>query len=271
MTSLPAAMSVMEAVIFLGFTAFVIVVAIVAGIKLKHEESEDMSRVAARLGGRLKEGYVFAYPLVEFTLSGRSAWVVTFPQSRDAGPRTQVMVDVRDISPGTLHIAYEGFAESFAKIFGAQDLPIGDADFDAKYVVNATPTTVAHTIFRPEMRQRAIASVHRLWQFNEATVDLDRAHLSVSVRDRITDPAQVAELVKTVEEFLTYIVPTPPVVGIRVIDVKLSSEGRCPVCGTELSKPLVRCEACRMPHHAECWKYMGRCSTYACRGKRSVA
>lgn len=32
-----------------------------------------------------------------------------------------------------------------------------------------------------------------------------------------------------------------------------------------MTAAVVGCRACRTPHHAECWSYLGRCSTYACR------
>lgn len=41
----------------------------------------------------------------------------------------------------------------------------------------------------------------------------------------------------------------------------------CQVCGTpvELPAPVV-CELCETPHHDDCWRYLGSCSTFACTG-----
>jgi hypothetical protein len=44
-----------------------------------------------------------------------------------------------------------------------------------------------------------------------------------------------------------------------------AAEGRCPVCGEGMSSRVVACARCRTPHHAECWTYVGMCSTYGCR------
>lgn len=46
--------------------------------------------------------------------------------------------------------------------------------------------------------------------------------------------------------------------------------GTCRVCGTGMSRRIVACASCRTPHHAECWTYAGRCSTYGCREIRVV-
>lgn len=41
--------------------------------------------------------------------------------------------------------------------------------------------------------------------------------------------------------------------------------GSCPVCGDPMTARVVFCVRCRTPHHAECWAYVGQCSTYGCR------
>lgn len=40
----------------------------------------------------------------------------------------------------------------------------------------------------------------------------------------------------------------------------------CPVCGDALEEARVTCSLCEAPHHPECWRWAGRCSTYACGG-----
>lgn len=47
--------------------------------------------------------------------------------------------------------------------------------------------------------------------------------------------------------------------------------GTCRVCGTGMSRRLVSCARCRTPHHAECWTYVGMCSTYGCREIRGLS
>lgn len=50
-----------------------------------------------------------------------------------------------------------------------------------------------------------------------------------------------------------------------------ASRGLCPVCGEGLEDEVVACESCHVPHHAECWAFAGRCSTYACEGDATAA
>jgi hypothetical protein len=58
--------------------------------------------------------------------------------------------------------------------------------------------------------------------------------------------------------------------GVQMEELQMQSEGTCQVCGTSMKTGTVRCETCRTPHHRECWKYLGRCSTYACKGTRAA-
>ena len=51
----------------------------------------------------------------------------------------------------------------------------------------------------------------------------------------------------------------------------LASRGLCPVCGEGLEDEVVSCGTCHVPHHAECWAFAGRCSTYACEGDATAA
>lgn len=40
--------------------------------------------------------------------------------------------------------------------------------------------------------------------------------------------------------------------------------GSCQVCGQGLLSDVVSCLTCATPHHADCFDYTGRCSTYGC-------
>jgi hypothetical protein len=51
-------------------------------------------------------------------------------------------------------------------------------------------------------------------------------------------------------------------------------EGKvCPFCQTTIDADelVVICSDCQMPHHAECWRDNGRCTTYGCNGIPRIA
>jgi hypothetical protein len=58
----------------------------------------------------------------------------------------------------------------------------------------------------------------------------------------------------------------PPRVGSAPAGVTVV---RCAVCRTALAE-AVFCERCATPHDAACWRFVGRCATYGCGGRRFV-
>jgi len=63
------------------------------------------------------------------------------------------------------------------------------------------------------------------------------------------------------EEGVTFIAPEKSPV---------SEEKICQICGEQITKEIVYCRSCKTPHHLDCWKYYGACSTYACGATRYV-
>jgi hypothetical protein len=48
------------------------------------------------------------------------------------------------------------------------------------------------------------------------------------------------------------------------------ARGDCRICGHPLEGSLVQCGRCLTPHHADCFRYNGRCSVYACGHETAV-
>lgn len=44
----------------------------------------------------------------------------------------------------------------------------------------------------------------------------------------------------------------------------MSDAASCPVCACALSAPVEVCVACHTPHHADCARFVGRCSVFGC-------
>jgi hypothetical protein len=148
---------------------------------------------------------------------------------------------------------------------------IGDPEFDRDYVVESVPSSVAARVFAPARRHQAIATILRLKGYDRPSIELDSDYLVVRVLQDDPDEGLLMELVKTAEEVLEYLLDSAPLPGIKLGAVELSPGGECQVCGSRMEEPVIRCEVCRTPHHRECWQYMGRCTTYACKGRRFVA
>jgi hypothetical protein len=264
-------------VFFLGFAvvSFVglILYSVISTLRNEREKKwRFLEATARRLKGRHIPGGMMDPHSIEFEIAGRPANVEFEPSGDERSGRTTLTVRLGRPSSGTLHILREGFGYEFLKLFGAQDLSIGDRDFDREYVVKAMPESLAAEIFSPDRRAMAITAVRRLSGWSDPTIELTRDQLRVRVRDELTNEGSVVTLVKTATEFLGFIQgPAPKPTGIELGEVRTTGQSTCPVCGTAMGSGPVRCEACKTPHHKECWTYVGQCSTYACKGKRWVA
>jgi hypothetical protein len=91
-------------------------------------------------------------------LGNRRAHLEFWSGSKNSPPYSKVVVNVAGSSPGSLHILEDGFGQSFLKIFGAQDLEIGNPAFDRDYVIKATPSGLARRLFSPDLLGRARSS-----------------------------------------------------------------------------------------------------------------
>jgi hypothetical protein len=226
---------------------------------------------ARRLKGRHLPSGFMTNDRIEFPIAGQTAVAEFFPAGEDNQGRTRLIVPLPGTSPGTLHIVPDGFSQSFLKMFGAQDLEIGDREFDAWYVVKANPESFAARIFSPDRRQRVIAAVKLLKHLNTPTIDVTRDHIRIVVREELKTEGNVVLLAKTAQEFLEFLRTGPADSGIELGEVRTTRDSTCLVCGTALVDLVVRCATCKTPHHSECWNYVGQCSMYACTGKRALA
>ena len=248
--------------------------AVVAGAFLRARSNAMnamLHRVASRLGGTFVAGGWIDQPGVTFATAGRGARLEFFGGTKHSSPYSRVVVDMRGVSPGSLHILEQGFFQAFLHLFGAQDLEIGDPAFDKDYVIKATPSSLARQVFSPDRRLEGMRIVRRLRSTVEPTFNLDSQSVTVMVRQYIRVESDLMALIDAARDFVGFLVQPPAAVGIVLEEVRVSGAAACPVCGTSMSQGFVRCESCKTPHHAECWKYMGRCSTYACKGSRTTA
>lgn len=250
--------------IFSGFAIVTLIIMIIAKLR-KNAFVRTCEEVAEKLGGRFQKEGLFEYAAIQFRIEGRVA-AIDFFQAKDSS--TTATVALGRSVPGTLRIVEETLGQSLLKLFGSQDLSIGDAGFDAHYVVKATPETLAAKVFAPERRDRAMDSVRRLKGLSRPVISLGGGELVVRVKRRLDDTASLMMLAQTAIEFTEYLLHLEPEVGIEWV-AGLETVGHCcPVCSALLREPVVRCEDCGVPHHEECWTWLGKCSIYACEGKR---
>lgn len=220
-------------------------------------------RVAGRLQGTFQEGTL---PVLRFSAKGRAAelrWGAVAEAPRSA---TWVRVDLRGCSPGALKIFPEDVLSRVGKLFGTQDLRVGDERFDARYVVRANPESLVRDLSGRERRLRLVSAMMRTEL--PLQVDLTRDELVVSSLWTLRGETELDQFVRVAVD-LTAVLLEFAAVGVYWTSGLEVGGGLCPVCGGGLNERRVDCSKCRTPHHRECWEYAGQCSTFACGEVRS--
>ncbi|HXX94467.1 MAG TPA: RING finger protein [Planctomycetota bacterium] len=220
--------------------------------------------IAGRLQGKVIPARWPTPPRIEFPVEGHPASLEYNTHETYDGV-TQVRVNLKGVSPGMLIIFHDSFRSTLPKLFGAQDIRVGDPQFDHQYVVQANPELLAKRIFAPNRRGDVIGAILRLESLPEPTVHLTREGLTVRARGYLREERELWALSRTALEFTRFVLDLDPVTGVSWGEVR-SEEGECRICGSVLAEGhrVVSCSRCRTPHHLECWKYNGRCSTFAC-------
>ncbi|HYF45075.1 MAG TPA: RING finger protein [Acidimicrobiales bacterium] len=205
---------------------------------------------------------------LEFDIAGRPAvleeiWVA-FNDDNNRAKTSRLRVDLRGVSPGTLKIYPEGVFFPIARLFGAQDLRIGDRLFDALYVIKATPASLAADVFGGPRRARLIETVRALGRYMSPVVDLTRDGLQIRTSEFEASRSLLERIVAAGTELTAALLEARPSSVLIWDEPSAAGPGRCPVCGSPLHGEVTHCRKCRTPHHPECWRYAGGCSTYAC-------
>jgi hypothetical protein len=219
--------------------------------------------LARRVGGTWTETSEPRNPLICFPIAGRLA---EFSFKRGDDPFTALEIQVDGLSPGALEIRRGSPPAFLRRLLRIDDIDVGDPGFDRDYLVQANPPSVAHRLFSVERKNRLVGRIRNLESLGPPWILLSRDVLIVGVRQVVDDHARLSVLVRCAEPFVEALQELKIPAGIRW---GAAGSGVCPICASALESDVVSCGRCRTPHHRECWRYIGRCSVYACSGRTS--
>jgi hypothetical protein len=222
---------------------------------------------ARRLSGSCVPGPL-GTRLVRYDQEGVRAELRFRPGDGVRPPSTGVEFPLRSPSPGTLHLCAERFKRALGTIYGDQDLEAGEREFDRRYVIRATPPSLVSSLFHPDRRYPLVAAVAGLEPLGPPELELTRDRLAVRVGALLEDPDRIVDLAKRAARLLELMTEVGAGSDIHWEQAETTDAGLCQVCGAALLERVVHCASCRTPHHEECWRWTGECSTFACRETR---
>jgi hypothetical protein len=253
---------------------FVIAASFLGGFAVFHfinrwrdRRDAGLLRVATRLRGSVATVEGFGLRSVGFLIEGRNA-SIDFEQRETEQTRVRVSMPRR--SPGVFRILRPGDAVGRALLRGVPDVKVGHTAFDRHWFIAARPESLALRIFSQDRLDQVVASVERLARFTSPAIEITRDTLVVRADGYQLREEDLMDLVQTATDFAGYLMRLGPEDGIAWVAGETEEPVLCPVCAAAMVDSVVRCDKCETPHHEECWTYVGRCSTYACKGKRCV-
>ncbi len=238
-----------------------VIVYTIAAVKSRNRVWQQL---ATRYGGSYT-GSGFGYPSVRFTYADTAVLVDT---SGTASQNRTIFTQIHFYWPDRefrLEVYPEGVFARLRKFFGMEDLQIGAADFDPKYIISGSDPDEVRTFLSPHVRY-AVQQLQALGSTNDIYVSLTGGHFLVKKQCPIDryDPLQtfIDLALQLYEQALL-----TRAAGITFAKQQAAfslDEAICRICGEPITHDAAICRRCKTPHHRECWQYYGACSTYGC-------
>ncbi len=248
-----------------------VIVAIIGGIALAVALTQASRRKAVlRTAARRFDGKVTTAWLsdseLELSVDGCDAHLTYTPGSRNRSPLTRIRFQAP--LPHRLRVVPEGLWETLKKAFGSEDLQVGDPGFDAEFAIQGAPSAWVRKMLDEPTRRRILRLSELgagFWTVNSVTLEAGPTGVMISApRDLLREASTLGTFIgESIALFRRLREGDAP--GIEFLPhPEGDRKGLCPVCEHPFAGPVRTCEACATPHHAECWRYFGGCTTYAC-------
>jgi len=255
----------------------VTVVLLVAAAQQQHRK-QILERVAQRFRGRAENLSLFTLPQVrlrfhsypavlKYTKVGKNSHHTHFTITW-TGPALRCEVYPQDIMSG------------FRRLWGMEDIEIGSPQFDRMFFISGNDKAQIRELLSAEVQTLIMRLCNiggaNFFQSQSIQVKWGGGVMTVTKPSYLGSYEELEAFIQMSSELFVAALNTRTS-GITFVERSAgeiaepdAADSQCPVCGEALAANLVYCNACRTPHHRECWEYFGGCSTYACGNKQFV-
>jgi len=250
-------------VVMIAGALVVMISAAVANENARRRESFESA--SERFGGQIKDSF-WSGKSMTFEVEGVPAELTYFGGTDKAPPWTRVHFRW----PGRpLRIAPQGAWANLKKFFGAEDILIGDSNFDDAFLIQGEPNWVQEAL-TPEARRL-------IWVLNDLGSSEKLFGPGRGINVDVTAGGLILKCyrnhVRKREDLMTFLETSAALLaelsgagqGGAVISVEeVVAAGKCPVCSDDSGHLSKRCGGCRAAYHRECWDYLGGCAIFGC-------
>ena len=192
---------------FIGFTVFIVVAALLLGRRQARRAGENLTALARALGLRCTQkppvlGVFAALPTVEGERGGRVVRFFTFTTGSGKSRQTWQACGVRCENPQglTFQLGTQNALSRLGVLLGMQDVEVGDAAFDQRFVVKTNAPDFLRAALLPEVR----AALLECWGSRAAGAHVKLAGNEVVYAENgsFSDAAVVARMKAVIEPLL---------------------------------------------------------------------
>ena len=144
---------------FIGFTVFIVGAALLLGRRQARRASENLTELARALGLRCAQrppvlGFLPALPTVDGERGGRAVRFFTYTTGSGKSRQTWQACGVRCENPQglTFQLGTQNALSRLGTLLGMQDVQVGDAAFDQRFVVKTSDPEFLRAALLPEVR-----------------------------------------------------------------------------------------------------------------------
>ncbi|HZE97236.1 MAG TPA: RING finger protein [Planctomycetota bacterium] len=222
--------------------------------------------------GEMHTRQLFQSPKVSFVHQGARVLLSVYEGAQVGGPlHTQLTYTVPEGWPYRLEVSRRRHPDE--EVDPGNNVRLGDAEFDARYVVKTNDEKFAKEFLDPAARQ-SIEDLRTLQGNDRILVSLNPSRLMVRKESVLSAPDDLGALAGQAGRLHDRIdLFWQRASGIEILEEPSTSapsvDAVCPICGSKIDPDArVTCRRCGTPHHEDCWEFNGRCSTYACGEKK---
>lgn len=255
-----------EIFIILGVIVFIVILVVDLQKKQLQKRRRLLQRLARMHGGRVVPGSWLRQPSMELEICGRAArWRYFSTGSKNEIRYTQLEVSLPAGEVPELHVYPETTLGRLSKVFGAQDVELGDEFFDSRFLIKADPEQVARQVLQEPVRL-ALMELYHLKGSKHADLSVSRRRRLLRVRKLgwLDDYDLAERFLQLAQQVVRGVLPACGVPVSESASPEQKSPGRhlCPVCGLAVPEDnFTRCRDCGSWHHPECWQLNDGCGT----------
>ncbi len=231
--------------------------------------------LAEERDGQMHDRAPFESPKVSYVYKTARVLLSIYESSDDPSQfYTQLTYTIAPGWPYRVEVFPQRFDVQDVRYLNIEDIEIGDAEFDPRFVVKSSDAGFVKEFLDPALRT-AIDDLRKILGNDRILISINSSRLMVRKLGVLATREHVASFARLSDAIYERIVHFwQKANGIEIIDSPLSDGGEdphCQVCGTVIHVEVrVFCRRCKTPHHSDCWSFNDGCSTYACGEKNFV-